>query len=129
MAVIFTLKGRDLEVVFTMGGGADLPTLNYRQGMVAKCFQAQQVELEETTLGKLVTVKIDDLPDTATTFAIFLPAIETPLLNAIDFTTIGMYKELRGPSITPGRPATGWRSVQLYGIAQTSRTPSTQIFA
>jgi len=123
VVVKFILKGRDLEVVCTTGDGAGLPALSYRHGQIAKSFSPQEIAVEATTLGKLVTVKVDSSEDAETTFAVFLPTFESSPADTVDFTTVGMYKELRGPSITPGRPITGWRSVPLFGIAQAALVP------
>jgi hypothetical protein len=59
----------------------------------------------------------------ATTFSLFLPPLDVPLSDSIDFTTIGLYKEARGPVIVPKRQITAWRSVHLYGVAQTVLVP------
>jgi hypothetical protein len=120
MAVKFTLKGRDLEVSCTLGTKLSGPTLNYRQGSAARSFASEQVHIDDTSLGQLVTVTLDLVVDTgATTFSLFLPALDVPLSDSIDFITIGLYKELRGPMIVAKRQITEWRSVHLYGVAQT----------
>ena len=125
MAVKFTLKGRDLEVSCTLGANSNGPTLNYRQGLSARSFAPEQVNVDDTILGQLVTVTLDVAADAGkTTFSLFLPALDVPLSDSIDFTTIGLYKELRGPMITPKRQITEWHSVPLYGVAQIVVLPS-----
>jgi hypothetical protein len=125
MAVKFTLKGRDLEISCTLGANLSGPILNYRQGSAARSFAPEQVHVDDTSLGQLVTVTLDLVVDAgATTFSLFLPALEVPLSDSIDFTTIALYKELRGPMIVAKRQITEWRSVHLYGVAQTVLVPS-----
>ena len=125
MANKFTLKGRDLEITCTIGANPSFPTLNYRYGAVAKSFAPQQIHIDETMLGQLITVTLQLTVDTgATTFSLCLPTLDVPLSDSIDFTTIGIYKEARGPMLVPKRQITEWRSVHLYGIAQTVLVPS-----
>jgi hypothetical protein len=126
MAVKFTLKGRDLEVSCTLGANLSGPTLNYRQGSAARSFAPEQVHVDDTSLGQMVTVTLDLVVDAAgpTTFSLFLPALDVPMSDSIDFTTIGLYKEFRGPMIVAKRQITEWRSVHLYGVAQTVLVPS-----
>jgi hypothetical protein len=120
MANKFTLKGRDLEIICTIGANPSFPTLSYRQGTVAKSFGPNQIHLDDTMLGQLITVTLELTVDVgATTFSLCLPGLDVPLSDSIDFTTIGIYKEARGPVIVPKRQITEWRSVHLYGIAQT----------
>jgi len=124
MACKFTLKGRDLEITCTLGANPSFPALSYRQGTVAKSFIPKQIHIDETMLGQIATVTLDLTVDAgATTFSLFLPALDVPLSDSIDFTTIGIYKEAPGPVIVPKRQITAWRSVHLYGIAQTVLVP------
>ena len=120
MANKFTLKGRDLEISCTIGANPSFPTLNYRNGSFAKSFEPNQIHIDDSMLGRLVSVTLSLTVDSgATTFSLFLPALDGPLSDSIDFTTMGIYKELRGPVIVPKRQVTEWRSVHLYGVAQT----------
>ena len=124
MACKFTLKGRDLEITCTLGANPSFPALSYRQGTVAKSFIPKQIHIDETMLGQIATVTLDLTVDAgATTFSLFLPALDVPLSDSIDFTIIALYKEARGPVIVPKRQITAWRSVHLYGIAQTVLVP------
>jgi hypothetical protein len=124
MACKYTLKGRDLEIICKLGANPSFPALNYRQGTVAKSFLPQQIHIDDSMLGQIVTITLDLAVDAGTTtFSLFLPALDVPLSDSIDFTTIGLYKEARGPVIVPKRQITEWRSVHLYGIAQTVLVP------
>jgi hypothetical protein len=125
MACKYTLKGRDLEIICKLGANPNFPALNYRQGTVAKSFLPQQIHIDDSMLGQIVTITLDLAVDAGTTtFSLFLPALDVPLSDSIDFTTIGLYKEARGPVIVPKRQITEWRSVHLYGIAQTVLVPT-----
>lgn len=120
MANKFTLKGHDLEISCTIGANPSFPKLSYRQGSFAKSFARNQIHIDDSRLGQLVTVTLSLTVDAgATTFSLFLPCLDVPLSDSIDFTTMGIYKELRGPVIVPKRQVTEWRSVHLYGVAQT----------
>jgi hypothetical protein len=120
MANKFTLKGRDLEITCTINADSSLLALNYHQGSFAKSFTPDQVHIDDTMLGRLITITLELSVDTgATTFSLMLPTLDVPLSDSVDFTTLGIYKEARGPVILPKRQVTDWRSVPLYGIAQT----------
>lgn len=125
MAHKYTLKGRDLEIICKLGANPSFPALSYRQGAVAKSFAPQQIHIDDTMLGQIVTITLELAVEAgATTFSLFLPPLDVPLSDSIDFTTIGLYKEARGPVMVPKRQITEWRSVHLYGIAQTVLVPT-----
>lgn len=124
MARKFTLKGHDLELYYTVGANPSFNALNYRQGSFVKSFLPSQIHTDETMLGELVTVTLELIVDAgATTFSLFLPTLDVPMSESVDFTTIGIYKEIRGPVILPKRQITEWRSVHLYGVTQSVIVP------
>jgi hypothetical protein len=128
MAKKFTLKGRDLEMICTLGASPEFPLLEYRQGSIVRSFEPHQIHIDETMLGQLVTVTLDLAVDAGTTtFTLFLPALDVPLSESVDFATIGIYKDLRGPVIVPKRQTAEWRSVHLYGIARHVVIPAERV--
>lgn len=125
MANKFILKGHDLEISYAATSNPNLPALSYRRGSFSQSFLPSQIHTDDTTLGQFVTVTLEPNVDSgAITFSFFLPTLDVPSGDLRDFSTVGLYREVRGPVILPKRQTTEWRNVHLYGVAQTVIAPA-----
>ena len=127
MANKFTLKGHDVEITYTFGANPSFPALNYKQGSISKSFLPSEIHTDNTELGQLVTVTLELTIDSgSTTFSLFLPSLQVPMGQSVDFSSIGIYKESRGPVISPHQQTITWRTIHLHGSAQTVVVPLEQ---
>ena len=68
-------------------------------------FLPNAIHTDPTDLGNLVTVALEVTIDSGgTTFSVFLPTFDVPRGQSVEFKTIGIYKEVRGPVILPAQP-------------------------
>jgi hypothetical protein len=124
MANKYILTGHDLEISYTIGANPSFPALTYKHGAVSKTFLPSEIQSADTVLGKLVTVVLELTIDAGgTTFSMFLPTFAVPMGQSVEFSTIGIYKEVRGPVIMPLRQTTRWHIIHLHGTAQTVEVP------
>jgi hypothetical protein len=114
----FTLKGHHIEVKYTLGSTPGIPALHYKEGSVSRDFKTNEITVDQTALGSLVSVPLSRSVDTGgTTFAFFLPNIEVTRGQTADFTTVAIREEFSGPNSVPRRPAT-WHSFIMQGTAE-----------
>jgi hypothetical protein len=52
-----------------------------------------------------------------------------PIGQSVEFKTIGIYKEVRGPVIMPAQQKVTWRTIQMHGTAETVIVPLEQLVA
>jgi hypothetical protein len=119
----FTLKGHHIEVKYTLGSTPGIPVLHYKEGSVSRDFKTNEITVDQTALGSLVSVPLSRSVDTGgTTFAFFLPNIEVTRGQAADFTTVAIREEFSGPNSVPRRPTT-WHSFIMQGTAESVIVP------
>jgi hypothetical protein len=130
MANKFTLSGHQVDVSYTIGANPSFPALTYHDETISKDFLPNAVHTDPTDLGNLVTVALEVTIDSGgTTFSVFLPTFDVPLGQSVEFKTIGIYKEVRGPVIRPAQQRVTWRTIQMYGTAETVIVPLEQLAA
>ena len=130
MANKFTLRGHQVDVSYTIGANPSLPALIYQDGTISKDFLPNAIHTDPTDLGNLVTVPLEVTIDSGgTTFSVFLPTFDVPRGQSVEFKTIGIYKEVRGPVILPAQQKVTWRTIQMYGTAETVIVPLEQLAA
>ncbi|BAW79510.1 hypothetical protein TAO_0140 [Candidatus Nitrosoglobus terrae] len=134
MANFFSLKGKDLDITYRIGGNPSFISLIYKTPNTREVFRPTQIEKVKTPLGSMITVLIStieplaekaanvaeqsDWDDWGRTFSVFLPDICVPLDKSVKFNTIGVYKNVGGPITTSG-PEVHWSCIDLEGTAQT----------
>jgi hypothetical protein len=119
----FTLKGHHIEVKYTLGSTPGIPVLHYKEGSVSRDFKTNEITVDQTALGSLISVPLSRSVDTGgTTFAFFLPNIEVTRGQAADFTTVAIREEFSGPNSVPRRPTT-WHSFIMQGTAESVIVP------
>jgi hypothetical protein len=130
MANKFTLSGHQVDVSYTIGANPSFPALTYQDETISKDFLPNAIHTDPTDLGNLVTVALEMTIDSGgTTFSVFLPTFNVPRGQAVEFKTIGIYKEVRGPVILPAQQKVTWRTIQMYGTAETVIVPLEQFAA
>ena len=127
MANKFTLKGYGVEVDYTIGANPSFPALIYKDATISKSFLPSAIHTDSTDLGNLVTVALEMTVDAGgTTFSVFLPTFDVPRGQAVQFKTIGIYKEVRGPVVRPAQQTVTWRTIDMDGTAETVIVPLAQ---
>jgi hypothetical protein len=123
MANHFVLKGSGVEVDYTIGANPSFVALTYTSGAVVKEYKPAQIETDNTGLGDMVSVGLTLTIDTGgERFGFFLPTIDVPEGQTVDFQTVGVYETFSGPDSFPHRPP-AWRCIAMSGTAQTIIVP------
>jgi len=112
----FVLKHHLVEVDYTIGA---TPALVYQDGSSGpKSFTASEVTTDQTGLGTLVSVALVLSIDVGgERFGVFLPQLDVPPGQPVEFRTVGVYETFSGPDSPPREPS--WRCIELHGTAQT----------
>ena len=125
MANKFTLKGHGVEVEYTIGITPGIPAFIYKDETISKDFPSTAIQTDQTDLGNLVTVPLEVTVDAGgITFSVFLPTFDVPKGKVVEFKTIGIYREVRGPVILPAQQPVTWRTIQMHGTAETVIVPT-----
>jgi hypothetical protein len=113
---------RGLELHFTATSIGGQPTLSYHDNDRDLSFTGDEIKLDKTAIGLLVTVTIESLrpvdgPDK--TFSFLLPTIDLGTRASVDFQSRGLYTKIESGF---GGPPNGVyenyrRSMVLQGIA------------
>ncbi|APR87081.1 hypothetical protein A7982_12430 [Minicystis rosea] len=116
----FDLFRKDVHVQYATTGIDGLPSLDYRDRKMHKSFRGEAISVEETSIGRLVSVTIGYVPDMQTvTFSFFLPTLnverETHVVTEAIYTT--QRTSIAGPSLVKGQ-IESWRSITLSGMAR-----------
>ena len=120
----FVLKHHQIEVDYTLGATPGIPVLVYQDGSSApKSFTDAEITTDQTGLGTLVSVALVTSIDTGgERFGFFLPQIDVPRGDSVEFHTVGVYERFSGPDSFPHRDPS-WRCIELRGTAQTVEVP------
>ena len=126
MANKFTLKVDRVEVSYTIGATPGISALIYKDQKMSKEFEANEIHTDSTTLGSLLTVTVEVTVDHGgTTFSFFLPSLHVSA-RAIEFNTIGIYKEVRGQVVAVANQIVSWRTIPMRGTPETVAVPQKQ---
>jgi hypothetical protein len=119
----FVLKGSGVEVDYTIGANPSFIALTYKSGSVTKQYKPAQIETDNTGLGDMVSIALTLTVDAGgERFGMFLPVIDVPQGQTVDFNTVGVYATSTGPDALPhGTPS--WRCIEMCGTAQTVAVP------
>jgi hypothetical protein len=126
MANFYALEGQDVKITYKQGTTRGLIVLTYDDAArdIHEGFKFDQIDMVETPLGNMLTVTIRMTIDAgATVFSFFLPEINVPGEQTVGFSTIGVYKDMRGPIVLPREVKITWSSIQLSGSAQNVIVP------
>jgi hypothetical protein len=116
----FVLKGSGVEVDYTIGANPSFIALTYKSGGVVKQFKPAQIQTDNTGLGDVVSVELTlGVGTGGERFGMFLPVIDVPQGQTVDFRTIGVYETVHGPDLVPPT----WRCIEMTGTAQSIIVP------
>ena len=119
----YILKASGVEVDYTIGANPSLPSLIYKAGAFHKSFKPSEILVEDTGLGKMVSVALILTIDTGgKRFGFFLPFLDVAQNHTANFNTVGIYETFSGPNSIPHRPST-WRCIEMTGTAQSVIVP------
>ena len=108
---------------YTIGANPAFPALVYTDGAFQKTFKPNEILVEDTGLGEMVSVALIRTIDTGgERFGFFLPAINVAHGQTAHFRTVGVYETFSGPNSVPHRPST-WRCIEMMGTAQSVIVP------
>lgn len=118
---MFDLKGHDVRVHYSTSSIAGVPLLSFESKDLQRSFRGDEIRVQETELGHLVSVTLELVPDLhAITFSVLIPSInlegreceiQTEGIRALHRTSIA------GPRLVKGQ-VSSYESVTLRGKAQ-----------
>lgn len=116
----FDLFRRDVHVQYTLSAFDGKPRLSYRDRKRELSFVGDDIRVEDTSIGRLVSVTLVVVPDAQTlTFSFFVPSVaidrEAHVVTEALYTT--QRTSIGGPALVKGQLAT-WRGITLSGIAR-----------
>jgi hypothetical protein len=117
---LYDLFSKRVHVQYALSGIDGKPRLHYRDKSQEKTFTGDEIRGEDTSIGRLVTVTLEVVPDLHTiSFSFFLPTIN--LEREAHVVTEGLYTTARtsigGPRLVKGQLET-WRAITLSGMAR-----------
>ena len=119
----FVLKHHNLEIDYTVGVTPGLTALTYKNGPEIKTFKTDEITVETTDLGSLVSFALISTIDTGgERFGFFLPSLDVAMDQSEKFNTVGVYDAFSGPNSVPRRPP-AWSCIELHGTAETVIVP------
>lgn len=119
----FVLKHKHIEVEYTVGITPGLTALSYHDGSTAKKFTSNEVTVEKTGVGQLISVVlIHSIDAGGERFGFLLPEkLDVPREETKTFHTVGVYWTFGGRDSVNVMPS--WRCVELQGTAQSVIVP------
>lgn len=75
-ANLFELSQGAIQVTYSSTSILGGPIFSYRDGQLSRSFRGDEVRLQETEIGQLITVTLETIPDLRTvTFSLVLPVV------------------------------------------------------
>jgi hypothetical protein len=114
----YTMRHHEVEVRYEVDITPGLVALTYTDASGQRNFRDDQIKTEDTGLGTLVSVAIEESVDVGgERFGFYQPDVDVPADGTAEFRTAGVYETFSGPDSVPHRPAS-YRSIELHGTAQ-----------
>ena len=118
---LFDLKGHDVHVNYSTSSIAGVPLFNYESKGEKKSFRGDEIRVQETEVGRLVTVTLEVVPDLrSVTFSVLVPTVHLEGREG-EVHTVGLRTTTRtsigGPRLVKGQVNT-FEGVNLKGTAQ-----------
>mgnify|MGYP006992414237 CR=1 FL=1 len=120
-ANLFDLRGHGTHVTYSTTSLAGRPTLTFEQHGKSQSFHGEAIRVQETEIGRLVTVTLEAVPDLhVVTLSLLLPpvnvegteaSVETESIRTTARTSIA------GPRLVKGQ-VSSYESVKLHGTAK-----------
>lgn len=122
-ANLFELWGRGIHVSYSTTSIAGIALFHYKAWGVEHSFQGAEIRVDETELGRQVSVTLETIPDLkTTTFTVVIPKVSVGGENArVRFSAVGVHADhftsIGGPALVHGA-LTSLDSTDLHGTAQ-----------
>src|SRR5262245_41018733 len=99
---LFNLEGDELTVSYSTSGFDGRPHLTYEDADLEVTFSGDEIEVDQSAIGTLVTVQLEDVPDLrTTTFTVLVPHVRIDDdVDHVEIDTQGIRAERR-TSIAP----------------------------
>lgn len=117
----FVLTGRDTQLTYSTSSFIGQPQLSFQHRQTSHSFSGAEIRCQETEIGKLVSVTLEQIPDLRTvTLTLLLPAINLGNTTEVHFRTRAILTTARtsigGPRLVVGALQT-YRVLSLQGTA------------
>lgn len=118
----FELWGRGIHVSYSTSSISGKPLFHYRAYGVDKAFSGDDIRVEETALGREVSVTLEAIPDLATsTFTVLIPRVNIGDDPSARFRSVGIHADhftsIGGPALVRGAQAS-YDGTDLHGVAR-----------
>jgi len=120
-ANLFELSGRTIQVTYSTTNILGGPIFSYRDNLLSRSFRGEEIRIETTAIGEVVTVTLETIPDLRTvTFSLIVPAVTVmsqssgTRIKVLGITTRTL-TTIAGP---PPGPQQLYSAVYLNGSAQ-----------
>ncbi|MCW1968864.1 MAG: hypothetical protein KIH69_012205 [Anaerolineae bacterium] len=115
---LFQIRGRGLRVTYSTSSITGDPLLSYSGIYGDQQFRGEEIGLEETAIGMLVTVTVNRIPDAESAlFTMLLPHINGDAkFKSVAFHTIAR-TSIGGPNLVKG-PIESYRPIIIWCMAQ-----------
>ena len=120
-ANLFELSSRTIHVTYSTTSILGGPILSYRDDALSRSFNGEEIDIQQTTLGEVVTVTLETIPDLRTvTFSLIVPVVTVmPQSSGTRIKVLGITATspttIAGP---PPGPQQLYSAVYLRGTAQ-----------
>jgi hypothetical protein len=121
-ATLFAIVG-PIHVNYSSSSITGVPLVSYKDSELDLNFQGDDITRVQTSLGELVTVTLQTVPDAFTrTFTLIVPPIRVPPGGQAEFDTLGIETTDRSGAFVPPPGPAGvlqtYQVHQLHGNAQ-----------
>jgi hypothetical protein len=100
----FELSGKSIHVTYTSTSFGGVPTLSYRDNRLNRSFSGEEINVQNTEIGQLVSVTLEAIADgDRVTFSLALPVVTLPRGPGIRIKVPGL--TVTNPSTIAGPPA------------------------
>jgi hypothetical protein len=120
-ANLFELSSSSIHVTYSSTSILGGPLLSYRDSQLSRSFRGQEIRIQDTEVGQLISVTLESIPDLKTvTFSLILPVVTVmqqssgTRIRVVGLTTTEP-TTIAGP---PPGPQQLYSAVTLRGTAQ-----------
>ena len=120
-ANLFELSGDGIQVTYSTTSLTGEPLFIYRDAYISMQFRGRAILLEESRIGQLVIVTLEQVPDSRTvSFTLILPVVKVlPSSTGTNIEVLGIsataHTTIAGPGLGPSMT---YRQATLSGTAQ-----------
>jgi len=120
-ATLFELSSKTIQVTYSTTNILGGPIFSYRDTILSRSFRGEEIRIENTAIGEVVTVTLETIPDLRTvTFSLIVPVVTVMTqssgtrIRVLGITTTTP-TTIAGP---PSGPQQLYSAVYLNGSAQ-----------